>query len=162
MAPLLDPLHPLLWCPDHDHAGQLDLGLVGWHQGDGDTGGDRDSGARGLDGATRRLHDPQLQLQRRVDHCRALGTQQGGPVKSSPRSPWGGVGSFTLWGHTNTNRKTAMASITLQDCVQPLPLLRQGMSRSRNASFLLSLFSHVLNIQDPAPIQTPPEQSLCT
>ena len=45
-APLVDPLHPLLWCPDHDHAGQLDLGLLGWHQGDGDTGRDGDSGAR--------------------------------------------------------------------------------------------------------------------
>ena len=33
------------------------------------------------------------------------------------------------------------------------------MPHSRNASFLLFLFSHVLNIQDL--IQTPPEQSLC-
>ena len=82
------------WCPHHDHAGQLDLGLVGWHQGDGNTGGDRDGGARGLDGAARGLRDPQLQLQRRVNHCRALGTQQGGPVKSSLMSPWQGVGNF--------------------------------------------------------------------
>ena len=28
------------------------------------------------------------------------------------------MGSFTLWGHTDTNRKTVMASRTLQDCVQ--------------------------------------------
>lgn len=29
----------------HDHAGQLDLRLVVWDQGDGDTGSDRDGGA---------------------------------------------------------------------------------------------------------------------
>lgn len=129
---LPDPSQPRRWCPYHGHAGQLDLGLVGWDQGDCDTGSDRDGGARGLDGAAWWRRDPQLQLQRRVDHCRALGTEQGGQVKfqtvksSSLLSPRGGGGGCTVWEPRDTNGKTGLASGTLQNCVQPLPLLRQG------------------------------------
>ena len=89
------------------------------------------------------------------------GTQQGGPVKSSLRSPWGGVGNFTS-GSTQTQIGRQRWLLEPSRTVSSLCLCSdKGMSRSRNASFLLFLFSHVLNIQDPAPIQTPPEQSLC-
>ena len=129
---LPDPSQPRPWCPYHGHAGQLDLGLVGWDQGDGDTGSDRDGGARGLDGAAWWRRDPQLQLQRRVDLCRALGTEQGGQVKFQtgqvllPGESTGRRGGSTIWEPRDTNAKTGLASGTLQNCVQPLPLLRQG------------------------------------
>lgn len=71
-----------------------------WGQGDGDTGSDRDGGARGLDGTARRCRDLQLQLQWGVNLCWALGTEQGWwRVTSqlcslvSPRGGGGGSGS---------------------------------------------------------------------
>lgn len=86
-SPLSPALTALTLVPHHDHAGQLDLRLVGWDQGDGDTGRDRDGGARRLDGAVRWCQDAQLQLQRGVQHCRGLRAEQGGRVNpgSVPR-----------------------------------------------------------------------------
>lgn len=71
----LTPRYPLSGAISyHDHLRQLDFRQHGWGQGDGDAGSDRDGGARGLDGATRRAHSLQLQLQWGVNHCRALET----------------------------------------------------------------------------------------
>lgn len=147
-SPLLpNPWPASFWCPHHDHGRQLDLGLVGWGQGDDDTGSDGDGGARGLDGTARWCHNPQLQLQRGVNHCWALQTEQGWRVKSqicslgSPRGGGGGSGS-ALWEPRVTNKKTAVASQTLQNCVQSLCLCsHKGTSCCKNVSFPLFLLS---------------------
>lgn len=93
---LSNPPQPSLWCAHHDHAGQLDLRLVGWDQGDGDTGSDRDGGAGGLDGTVRWCHNTQLQLQRGVNHRRALlWSREGGSIPDLfPGEPrrWGTQG----------------------------------------------------------------------
>lgn len=124
-SPLLpDPLQPPLWCPHHCHAGQPDLRLVSGDQGNGDTGSDRDGSTRGLDGAARWCHDPQLQLQWGVNHCRALRTA--GRVDQVPDlfpdKPPRGWGVWLRLCHLGAQRlkKTGVAYQTLQNCVQPL------------------------------------------